>query len=222
MSIMTGFVIVCIEQVGLLWKKINPHAFGVYGASQVGKTTLHHQLRTRGDIPQIYDRTVGLDRAKRKTIKIDGDQHTIKTADVGGETLYWGEWLKDMKKRKVRYIIFMIDDRHMNKHFDIEQQLCWSFLVDTICSPYWDMINKRHRKHSKDYPIAVGLWANKYDLWKDRYQFNEIQSHPIFESFKSGMQKLNDRGIPCYKYLVSAKTDSEMVYRGIATMIEDY
>jgi len=84
------------------------------------------------------------------------------------------------------------------------------------------MINKRHRKHSKDYPIAVGLWANKYDLWKDRYQFNEIQSHPIFESFKSGMQKLNDRGIPCYKYLVSAKTDSEMVYRGIATMIEDY
>jgi len=222
MSIMTGFVIVCLEQVGLLWKKINPHPFGVYGASQVGKTTLHHQLRTRGEIPQIVDRTVGLDKPKRKTIKIDGDQHTIKTADVGGETVYWTEWLRDMKKRKVQYIIFMIDDRHMNKHYDIEQQLCWTYLVDTICAPYWDMVNKSQRKHRKDYPLAVGIWANKYDLWKDRYHYDDIQKHPIFESFKGGMQKLNDRGIPCYKYLVSAKSDSEMVYRGIATMIEDY
>ena len=36
------------------------------------------------------------------------------------------------------------------------------------------------------------------------------------------MSKLNDRGIPCFKYIVSAKSDSEMVYRGIATMVEDY
>ena len=36
------------------------------------------------------------------------------------------------------------------------------------------------------------------------------------------MTKLNDRGIPCFKYIVSAKSDSEMVYRGITTMINDY
>ena len=116
----------------------------------------------------------------------------------------------------------MIDDRHMDKHYDIEQQLCWTFLVDTICSPYWDMINKKKKKKPHDYPIAVGIWANKYDLWKDKYPYDEIKNHPIFESFKDGMQKLNDKGIPCYKYIVSAKSDSEMVYRGIATMIEDY
>ena len=121
-----------------------------------------------------------------------------------------------------RYIIFMIDDRHLSKHYDIEQQLCWTFLTDAICSPYWDMINIRHRKKAKDYPIAVGVWANKFDLWKDTYSYDDIQNHPIFESFKQGMQKLNDRGIPTYKYIVSAKTDSEMVYRGITTMIEDY
>ena len=43
-----------------------------------------------------------------------------------------------------------------------------------------------------------------------------------YDSFKSGMQKLNDNGIPCFKYIVSAKSDSEMVYRGILTMIKDY
>ena len=48
------------------------------------------------------------------------------------------------------------------------------------------------------------------------------KEHPIFEPFKNGMSKLNDAGIPCFKYIVSAKSDSEMVYRGILTMIKDY
>ena len=219
---MTGFVIIMMEKAGAFWRRVHAIPFGVYGASQVGKTTLHHHMRTRGEVPDITERTGGRGRATRKSIKIDGDMHTIKTADVGGETLYWGEWLKDMRTRKVKYIIFMIDDRHMDKHYDIEQQLCWTFLVDTICSPYWDAINKKRRKKSHDYPIAVGLWANKFDLWKDKYPYDDIQNHPIFEAFKDGMSKLNDRGIPCFKYIVSAKSDSEMVYRGIATMVDDY
>ena len=68
MSLMTGFVIVVMEQLGLLWTKLNPHPFGIYGATQVGKTTLHHQLRTRGDVPEIKKRTVGRSKATRKTI----------------------------------------------------------------------------------------------------------------------------------------------------------
>ena len=116
----------------------------------------------------------------------------------------------------------MIDDRHMDKHYDIEQQLCWTFLVDTICAPYWDNVNKKYKKSDKDYPKAVGIWANKYDLWKDKYEYKDIQQHPIFQAFRDGANKLNDKGIPTYKYIVSAKSDSEMVYRGISTMIEDY
>ena len=46
--------------------------------------------------------------------------------------------------------------------------------------------------------------------------------HPIFDTFQDGIQRLNDKGIPTYRYIVSAKSDSEMVYRGITTMIEDY
>ena len=84
MSLMTGFVILMAEQVSLFWKKVHAIPFGVYGATQVGKTTMHHQLRTRGEVPDIKDRTVGRNRATRKTIKIDGDQHTIKTSDIGG------------------------------------------------------------------------------------------------------------------------------------------
>ena len=67
------------------------------------------------------------------------------------------------------------------------------------------------------------IWENKYDLWKDEYEYNgNIQDHPIFEPFKFGMQRLQERGIPTYRYIVSAKSDPEMVYRGVLTMVDDY
>tara|TARA_R110000744_G_scaffold99788_2_gene192484 strand:- start:333 stop:1004 length:672 start_codon:yes stop_codon:yes gene_type:complete len=223
MSVMAGFAILLVEGMNRIYQRLHSIPFGVYGASQAGKTTLHHQLRTRGEVPTIVERTVGTERASRKYIKLDGDAHTVKTADIGGETVFWGEWIEDMKNRHVRYIIFMIDDRHMDKHFDIEQQLCWTFLVDSICANSWTVNGKNKKKKSNDYPIAVGMWANKYDLWKNKYDYDgPIEKHPIFESFKVGMQKLNDKGIPCFKYIVSAKSDSEMVYRGILTMVKDY
>ena len=74
-------------------------------------------------------------------------------------------------------------------------------------------------------PVIIDIvlpHANKFDLWKDRYPYDDIQKHPIFDAFRDGMARLNDRGIPCFRYIVSAKSDSEMVYRGVATMIEDY
>ena len=223
MSIMAGFAILIVEATNKLYQRLHSINFGVYGASMAGKTTLHNQLRTRGEVPTIKERTVGRKRATRKYVKLDGDAHTIKTADIGGQSVYWGEWIEDMKRRRTKYIIFMLDDRHLSKHYDIEQQLCWTFLVDAICSNEWYYNGKRVKKKQSDYPIAVGLWANKYDLWKDKYDYEgDMANHPIFESFKTGMQKLNDKGIPCYKYVVSAKSDSEMVYRGILTMIKDY
>ena len=53
MSVVAGFAIVCLETAGSLWKKFHAINFGVYGASRVGKTTLHRQLRTRGEVPEI-------------------------------------------------------------------------------------------------------------------------------------------------------------------------
>ncbi len=222
MSLMTGFTILLFEKLNALYQRLHAIPFGVYGASQVGKTTLHHQLKTRGEVPTIVDRTVGRQRATRKYVKLDGEAHTIKTADVGGETVFWTEWAEDLRTRHVKYVIFMIDDRHMDKHYDIEQQLCWTFLVDTICAPYWNVNGRKVRKKKHEIPLAVGIWANKVDIWKDKYPYDKIENHPIYDSFKSGMQKLNDNGIPCFKYIVSAKSDSEMVYRGILTMIKDY
>tara|TARA_B100000029_G_C17595790_1_gene964087 strand:+ start:2347 stop:3006 length:660 start_codon:yes stop_codon:yes gene_type:complete len=219
---MTGFTILLFEKLNALYQRLHAIPFGVYGASQVGKTTLHHQLKTRGEVPTIVDRTVGRQRATRKYVKLDGEAHTIKTADVGGETVFWTEWAEDLRTRHVKYVIFMIDDRHMDKHYDIEQQLCWTFLVDTICAPYWNVNGRKVRKKKHEIPLAVGIWANKVDIWKDKYPYDKIENHPIYDSFKSGMQKLNDNGIPCFKYIVSAKSDSEMVYRGILTMIKDY
>ena len=201
MSVMAGFAILVVEGLNKIYQRVHAINFGIYGASRAGKTTLNHQLRTRGEVPDIRHRTEGLQRASRKYVKLDGDAHTVKTADLGGQTVYWHEWIEDMRNRRPKYIIFMIDDRHMNKH------------------------NKKRKKKKReaDYPIAVSIWANKYDLWQDRYEHDgPIEKHPIFEAFRAGMQKLNDKGIPCHKYIVSAKSDSEMVYRGVLTMIKDY
>ena len=222
MSVVAGFAIVCLEAAGLFWKKFHAINFGVYGASRVGKTTLHRQLRTRGEVPEIKKRTVGLERATRKMVKIDKDMHTIKAADIGGESQYWNLWRKDMKKRKPKHIIFMIDNRHLESNVNMDNQLAWQYFVDLICDPYWRDGKKKKRKKDKDYPKSIGVWANKYDLWGKENGFNDISKHPIFEPFAYGMQRLNEIGIPCFKYVVSAKSDPEMVYRGVMTMCDDY
>lgn len=220
MSLLTGFAVVITEAAIAFYKKIHAINFGVYGATMVGKTTLHHQLRTRGEVAQIKERTVGLHRATRKVVKIDGEAHTLRTSDVGGESIYWKEWLKDIKNRRVKYIIFMIDHRHLDSGANLDHQLAWKFLVDGICSSRWPNGKK---KKEEDYPLAIGLWANKYDIWGEKYkQEGEISDHPIFKPFQYGMQKLNERGIPTHKYIVSAKSQPEMVYRGVTTMIKDY
>ena len=121
---MTGFAIIVGEAIIGFWKKVHAINFGVYGATMVGKTTLSHQLRTRGEVPTIQERTVGLHRASRKTIKLDGDSHTIKTADIGGEAIYWKEWVKDMQSRRVKYII-----HHINiKKNKIKNYSCTTFI----------------------------------------------------------------------------------------------
>jgi hypothetical protein len=220
MSLMTGFAILVTEAIVGFYKKVHAINFGIYGATMVGKTTLSYQLRTRGEVPQINDRTVGTSRATRKNIKIDGNSHTIRSADIGGEAVFWREWEKDMRKRKPKYVIFMIDHRHLDNNSNLDHQVAWKFLVDTIISNIW---SDGKKKKEADYPLAVGIWANKYDIWGKIHESDKpIEKHEIFEPFGYGMRKLNDKGIPCYKYIVSAKSDSEMVYKGITTMIRDY
>jgi GTPase SAR1 family protein len=221
-SVFAGFAIICVEGIASLYKKFHAINFGIYGASKVGKTTLHEQLRTRGEVPEIKKRTVGLHRPLRKFVKMDGNAHTVKIADVGGESQYWNLWKKDMRKRRVRYIIFMIDDRHLTSTANMQNQLAWQYLIDLICDDYWRDGRKMKKKRAHDYPIAIGLWANKFDLWGNTYEYEFIDKHPIFEPFRYGMRKLQERGIPTFRYIISAKSDPEMVYRGVLTMVDDY
>jgi hypothetical protein len=219
-SVLAGFAIVITEAAVSFYKRLHAIQFGIYGAATVGKTTLNHQLRTRGEVPDVKARTVGLHKGTRKVVKIDGEIHTVKSADVGGESFYWQEWVRDMRKRRVRYIVFMIDHRHLDSPANLDHQLAWKYLVDAIYSKTWPD-GKKKKEH--DYPLAIGLWANKYDIWSEKHPFaGDIEDHPIFEPFKYGMHQLNDKGIPTFKYIISAKSQPEMVYRGITTMIKDY
>tara|TARA_B110000211_G_C14061689_1_gene545808 strand:- start:1965 stop:2315 length:351 start_codon:yes stop_codon:yes gene_type:complete len=116
----------------------------------------------------------------------------------------------------------MIDHRHLESKGNLDHQLAWKFLVDSVVADRWPTGKK---KKDSDFPIAIGIWANKYDIWGDKYPLEEgqtIDKHEIYEPFKYGMRQLNDKGIPCFKYIVSAKSDPEMVYKGITTMIKDY
>ena len=114
----------------------------------------------------------------------------------------------------------MIDHRHLDSGVNLDHQVAWKFLVDVIINDRWPNGKK---KKEKDYPLAIGIWANKYDIWGDKYKSEKsIEKHEIFEPFKYGMRQLNDKGIPTFKYIVSAKSDPEMVYKGITTMIKDY
>ena len=196
------------------------HKIVICGQSGVGKTTLARQLQTRGEVPTINKRTDGIQSPTRKMIKIDGDVRTIKSSDVGGQAVYWKQWEADMRTRKVKYIIFMMDHRHLESGMNLDNQLAWRYLVDVILNSKWS--NGKKKKDS-DYPKAVGIWANKYDIWGKDIDFREeLNQHEIFEPFKMGIQQLNEIGIPCHKYVVSAKSDSKMVYRGITTMVDDY
>ena len=220
MSLLAGFAVFFTEIGIAIYHRIHAHPFGIYGAEKVGKTTLARQLQTRGEVPNINKRTEGIQSTTRKVIKIDGDVRTIKSSDVGGQAVYWKQWEQDMRKRKVKYIIFMMDHRHLDSGMNLDNQLAWRYLVDVILNPRW--ANGKKKKEG-DYPKAVGIWANKFDLWGENLDFREeLNQHEIFEPFKMGIQQLNEIGIPCYKYVVSAKSDSKMVYRGITTMVDDY
>ena len=220
MSLLAGFAVFFAEIGMAIYNRLHAYPFGIYGAERVGKTTLARQLQTRGEVPDIKKRTDGIQAPTRKMIKIDGDIRTIKSSDVGGQAVYWKQWEDDMRRRGVQYIIFMIDQRHLESNMNLDNQLAWRYLVDVILNKRW---SNGKKKKDKDYPRAVGIWANKFDLWGKDLDFREeLNNHEIFEPFKMGIQQLNEIGIPCYKYVVSAKTDSKMVYRGVTTMIDDY
>ena len=83
-SVLAGFAIVITEAAIAFYKRIHAIPFGIYGATMVGKTTLNHQLRTRGEVPDIKKRTVGLHKGTRKTIKVEGETHTLKVSRCWG------------------------------------------------------------------------------------------------------------------------------------------
>ena len=68
MSVMTGFAILLGEAVVGFYRKVHAINFGVDGSTMVGKTTLRQQLKTKSEVAQVNNRTVGRHRASMKSI----------------------------------------------------------------------------------------------------------------------------------------------------------
>ena len=50
-----------------------------------------------------------------------------------------------MKDRRVKYIIFMIDHRHLDSEANLDHQLAWKFIVDVVVSNNWSNGKKKKR-----------------------------------------------------------------------------
>ena len=129
MSLLAGFAVFFTEIGIAIYHRIHAHPFGIYGAEKVGKTTLARQLQTRGEVPNINKRTHGIQPTTRKVIKIDGDVRTIKSSDVGGQASYWKQWEADMRKRNVKYIFQLEEEKMVTHIYGIITELVWMVLT---------------------------------------------------------------------------------------------
>ena len=124
------------------WK---PRRVGIYGPTEVGKTTLDMYMTTPGEMEELgeKDRTVHFKKLigndyvlplpTRKRIRYEGKKRVVHSADMGGERKFWSLWIDDMVNRQVEGIIFMFDDRaSKGGNASLDAIAGFEFLVDSI------------------------------------------------------------------------------------------
>jgi len=195
------------------WK---PRRIGIYGPTQVGKTTLDRYMTTPGEMEEIPEdertrhlkRLIGdgyaLPDPSRKRIRYEGEKRVVHSADIGGERQFWNLWIDDMVDRQVEGALFMYDDRSKNGGTDAVEAIAgFEYMVDTIINRQYRYRRLRTRFKGKRYaPKFVWLVANKADRWWDKeadalWQQQRLREHKIFNPFRPGMIRLQKAGVVC-------------------------
>ena len=206
-----------------LYNFIKPRRIGVYGPTQVGKTTLDQFMRTPGEMDDIEERTMHakrlfgsgyvLPKATRKRIRWKGEKRVVHSSDIGGQQRFWNLWIDDMVDRQVEIAIFMTDTRVLkgNGAQVIDAIGGFEYLVDALIEKRWNYRSLKSRFRGKRYaPKQIWLIANKADEWWDDnanilWQSNRLREHKVFDSHRPAMRRLQKAGIPCRVSMMATK-----------------
>lgn len=221
---MAGSALVGVVVYGReLYNYLKPRRIGVYGPTQVGKTTLDLFMHTPGEMDDIEKRTMHakrligggyvLPQATRKRLRWQGEKRVVHSSDIGGQQRFWNLWIDDMVDRQVEIVVFMTDTRVLGgKGAEVIDAIGgFEFLVDALIEKRWKYRSLKARIKGKRYkPKQIWLIANKADQWWDDnanilWQSNRLREHKVFDVHRPAMRRLQKAGIPCRVSMMATK-----------------
>ena len=205
-----------------LYNSWRPRRVGIYGAGQVGKTTLDRYMTTPGEMEEIPDaeRTdhnkffgkYNMPKPSRKRVSWKGHKRVVYSSDVGGQERFWNLWIDDMVNRQVEAVVYMFDERAFKGGDDAIKQIGgFKYLVDAILYRQYRYRNFRARRKGKKYvPKLIMLVANKADRFFDDtaamlWQQDRIGEHKVFDPFRDDLIRLQKGGIPTRRSFMATR-----------------
>jgi GTPase SAR1 family protein len=205
-----------------LWNSWRPRRVGIYGAGQVGKTTLDRYMTTPGEMEEIPDaeRTdhkkflgkYNMPKPSRKRVSWKGHKRVVYSSDVGGQERFWNLWIDDMVNRQVEAVVYMFDERAFKGGDDAIKQIGgFKYLVDAILHRQYRYRNFKARRKGKKYvPKLIMLVANKADRFFDEtaamlWQQDRIGEHKVFDPFRDDLIRLQKGGIPTRRSFMATR-----------------
>jgi GTPase SAR1 family protein len=205
-----------------LYNSWRPRRVGIYGAGQVGKTTLDRYMTTPGEMEEIPDaeRTdhkkflgkYNMPKPSRKRVSWKGHKRVVYSSDVGGQERFWNLWIDDMVNRQVEAVVYMFDERAFKGGDDAIKQIGgFKYLVDAILHRQYRYRNFKARRKGKKYvPKLIMLVANKADRFFDEtaamlWQQDRIGEHKVFDPFRDDLIRLQKGGIPTRRSFMATR-----------------
>ncbi len=205
-----------------LYNSWRPRRVGIYGAGQVGKTTLDRYMTTPGEMEEIPDaeRTdhkkflgkYNMPKPSRKRVSWKGHKRVVYSSDVGGQERFWNLWIDDMVNRQVEAVVYMFDERAFKGGDDAIKQIGgFKYLVDAILHRQYRYRNFKARRKGKKYvPKLIMLVANKADRFFDDtaamlWQQDRIGEHKVFDPFRDDLIRLQKGGIPTRRSFMATR-----------------
>ena len=205
-----------------LYNSWRPRRVGIYGAGQVGKTTLDRYMTTPGEMEEIPDaeRTdhkkflgkYNMPKPSRKRVSWKGHKRVVYSSDVGGQERFWNLWIDDMVNRQVEAVVYMFDERAFKGGDDAIKQIGgFKYLVDAILHRQYRYRNFKARRKGKKYvPKLIMLVANKADRLFDEtaamlWQQDRIGEHKVFDPFRDDLIRLQKGGIPTRRSFMATR-----------------